>query len=116
MIQPEQRDDADAAGRHQQLEHEDVVGVPDQHRQGEDGHRPRRVLDVEVAVGDPAVQDERPAVAGVGPDIARVGVAEEAAVADGAGEDEEQRADRRRPVGSPPHRPRWLRRLHSDLP
>ena len=92
------------------------MGVPDQHRQGEDGHRSRRVLVVEVAVGDPPVEDKRPAIAGVGADVARVGVAEETAVADGAGDDKEQRADRRRPVGSPPRRPRSLRRLHSDLP
>ena len=88
-IEAEQSVNPSAAGRHQQLEDEHVVRIPDQDRQGEDGHRPGRILVVEVAVGDPAVQDERAPVAGVGADIARVGMAEEAAVGDRAREEEE---------------------------
>ena len=100
--------DPEPAGRHQELEHEHVVRVPDQHRQREHRHRAGRVLVIEVAVRDPAVQHERPPVLRVGADVARVRVAEEPAVGNAAGNEKEHGGDGGRPIHTQP--------LHGGLP
>ena len=60
--------------------------VPEDRRQREDRLRSRRVLVVEVVVGDAAVQDERAPVPLVDARVSRVGVAEQATVGNRAGD------------------------------
>ena len=94
--------EADGAERHPQLEREHVVRVPDERRQDEHRHRPGRVLVVEVAIGDPPVLHERAAIAGVDAGVPRVGVAEEAAVGDGARDRGQRAGNRGRRIEPPP--------------
>ena len=58
------------------------------------------------------MQNELSPVARVRADVARVGVAEKAAVGHGAGDDEETRRNDGQPIG----RPGSIRPLHSGLP
>ena len=104
--------EADATARHQELEDEHVVRVPDQRGQRKDRDRAGRVLDEEIVVRDLPVQNELSPIARVRADVARVRVAEKTAVGHGAGDDEETRRNDGQPIG----RPGSIRPLHSGLP
>ena len=90
----------DPAERHQRLESR-VVGAPGQNgRRKEHRERSRRVLDEDVAVGQVAAQ-EAVGVDAVDVDVAVPLGAEEAAVGNRAGEEEQRRGERRDARGQP---------------